>query len=99
MAQGRVAILDASNTFFPDGTSLSAPIAHESDLALKPILDFRSIIAAACMEAASIVPRSKMAPIDVGVVCHSSAVRAVARALHQHVLRRLKNGTVKVEPM
>ena len=101
MAEGRVVILDASNSFFPDNTSAPpAPVVLGSDLALKSIPDLRSIVSGACVDAvtAGKVPRSKMAPIDVGVVCHSSAVRAVARALHERVLKRLKEVNVKSEP-
>lgn len=100
MSQARVAILDASNTLYPvDDPSLkhSPPIEH-SELVLKPIPDFRTLLAAACKDVAGAVPRSKIAPVDVGVICDSSAVRAVARALHERVMRRLAEAPIKQEP-
>lgn len=99
MSQARVAILDASNTLFPvdNASSHSSPSIHESDLVLQPIPDFRTIIVAACKDVASVVSRTKTAPVDVGVICEASAVRAVARALHERVSRRLKEVKVKTE--
>ena len=99
MAQARVAILDASSTLFPvDDRSLPPPAVHESDLTLKPIPDFRDIVTAACKDVTGKVARSKIAPVDVGVICDSTAVRNVARALHERVLRKLKEVAVKTEP-
>lgn len=97
MAGARVSILDASSTLFQiDDKSLphtSPPI--ESDLILKPIPDFQALVVDACKAVAGTVGRRKIAPVDVGVVCDSTAVRTVARALHELVMQRLK---VKTEP-
>ncbi|KIP06411.1 hypothetical protein PHLGIDRAFT_460187 [Phlebiopsis gigantea 11061_1 CR5-6] len=97
MSQARVAILDASNTLYPhDKTS---PHSREDDLVLQPIPDFRAIVVDACKDVLSTMPRTKTAPIDIGVVCEPFAVRAVARALHERVSRKLKETKVKTEPV
>lgn len=100
MSQARVAILDASNTLFPVERSSghSSSSIQDSELVLQPIPDFRTIVVDACKEVSGTISRTKTAPIDVGVICEASAVRAVARALHERVSRRLKEAKVKQEP-
>ena len=103
ISQARVAILDASNTLFPTGKAgggygLPSPSIQDSELVLQPIPDFSKIIVDVCKEVSGVVGRTKAAPIDIGVVCEASAVRAVARALHERVSRRLKEVKVKAEP-
>lgn len=101
MSQARVAILDASNTMFPhDRTTAHArPSPREGDLVLQPIPDFRAIVVDVCKDVLSTIPRTKTAPIDIGVICEPSAVRAVARALHERVSRKLKEVKVKTESL
>ena len=101
MSQARVLILDASNTLFPpDKTSPhSRTSSRDGDLVLQPIPDFRAMAVDACRDVLSTMPRTKTAPIDIGVICDPSAVRAVARALHERVSRKLKEAKVKTEPL
>lgn len=102
MSQARVVILDASNTLFPveaKSASRPSPSIRDSELVLQPIPDFRSLVIEACREVVSTVARTKIAPVDIGVICDSSAVRAVARALHERVNRKLKEVKVKQEPV
>ncbi|GJE97389.1 Med14 domain-containing protein [Phanerochaete sordida] len=99
MAGARVSILDASNTLFPLGDR-AAPHRSptiDSELLLRPIPDFRALVADACRAVAGSVGRTSVAPVDVGVVCEGAALRTVARALHERVLRRLKDDGVRVK--
>ncbi|EKM54002.1 uncharacterized protein PHACADRAFT_174499 [Phanerochaete carnosa HHB-10118-sp] len=99
MAGARVSILDASKTLFQiDDRSVphsSPPV--ESELLLKPIPGFSALVTEACKAVAGTVGRTKAAPVDVGVVCDGTALRTVARALHERVVQRLKDGTVTVK--
>lgn len=100
MAGARVCILDASNTLFPvdDRPALHMSPPVESELLLRPIPDFGALVTDACRAVAGTVGRTQVAPVNVGVVCDGTAVRTVARALHERVLRRLRDGAVKAEP-
>jgi mediator of RNA polymerase II transcription subunit 14 len=61
----------------------------DSTLGLQPIPGFNEIILDAIREVASTGTLGKIASIDVGVVCDTSAVRAIGRAIHDRVRARL----------
>ena len=104
----RVAILDGSYSLFgPPETGVGKEKRTNGDeLGLRPIPRFREIVQEAVAEvlrsgsgswsssqAADGVVRGKIVPVDVGVVCSTEAVRAVARALHARVAKELEGGT------
>ena len=63
----------------------------EGLLGLRPIPGFSEIIVDAIRDATLTASLGKIAPIDVGVVCDVSAVRALGRAIHDRLRARLKN--------
>jgi len=104
MTEQRVAILDGSHSLFPRGNppkgkkaaatpQAQAPPQDDSILGLRPIPGIREIVLDAIRDviSTSTGPLGKVAPIDVGVVCDASAVRALGRAIHDRVQVRLKN--------
>jgi mediator of RNA polymerase II transcription subunit 14 len=68
---------------------------HHDDetLGLRPIPGFSQIVVDAIRDVTftAHAPLGKIAPIDVGVVCDVSAVRALGRAIHDRVSARLKS--------
>ena len=60
-------------------------------LGLHAIPGFSEIVLDAIRDVASTRSLGKVAPIDVGVVCDGSAVRALGRAIHDRVRARLKD--------
>ena len=60
-------------------------------LGLHAIPGFAGIVLDAIRDVASTRSLGKVAPIDVGVVCDGSAVRALGRAIHDRVRARLKD--------
>ena len=62
-----------------------------STLGLHAIPGFAGIVLDAIRDVASTRLLGKVAPIDVGVVCDGSAVRALGRAIHDRVRARLKD--------
>ncbi|KAH9924917.1 MED14-domain-containing protein [Fomitopsis serialis] len=64
----------------------------DSHLLLQAIPDFRRIAMEVVKDAASRGCTARVAPIDIGIICDSAAVKFVARTLHDRVLQRLKQG-------
>jgi len=100
MTEQRVAILDGSHSLFLSGEVSSSSSAdrttfsiggHERDstLTLQPIAGFNEIIQDAIREVITFGTPGKVVPVDVGVVCDASTVRAVGRAIHDRVRSRL----------
>ena len=100
----RVAILDGSYSLFgPQEMGVGKGKGTNGDgLGLRPIPRFREIVQEAVAEVllsgsasshADGVVRGKIVPVDVGIVCNTDAVRAVARALHGRVAKELEGGT------
>ncbi|TFY60186.1 hypothetical protein EVJ58_g5313 [Rhodofomes roseus] len=75
-------------------SALSAPpiAPADSHLLLQAIPDFQRIVTEVVKDAASRGCTGHIAPIDIGIICDSIAVRFVARTLHERVLQRLKQG-------
>ncbi len=83
-------ILDASNSLFqPEDRPTAAP-TRDNSVVLQPIPNFRSIVQAACKDVVAQHIGRKIAPVDIGIMCDPSTVRAVTRALYERVRRCLK---------
>jgi mediator of RNA polymerase II transcription subunit 14 len=65
--------------------------SDQGTLGLHPIPGFAEIIVDAIRDTTSLGSLGKIAPIDVGVICDASAVRALGRAIHDRVRARLKD--------
>lgn len=100
MTEQRVAILDGSHSLFLSGEVPSGSGAdrttfsiggHERDstLTLQPIAGFNEIVQDAVREVITFGTPGKVVPVDVGVICDASTVRAMGRAIHDRVLLRL----------
>ena len=95
MSDARVVIFDASNSLFPplyDSANVSSA-RPDSSLVLQTISNFRSLVAATCQDAASENKGLKVTPVDIGVICDSTAVRVVGRLLYEKVRQTLKEAT------
>ncbi|EGO25140.1 hypothetical protein SERLADRAFT_414850 [Serpula lacrymans var. lacrymans S7.9] len=96
MNNQRVAIIDGSHSLFGSDVSGSASVSSTSSpdlLGLQAIPDLPSLIQAAVHSVRSAsggLSLGKIAPIDVGIVCNTGAVGAVARALHERILKKLQ---------
>ena len=73
------------------------PKLPDSDLILKPIPSFQGIVEATCREVAPQYSGSKVTRLDIGVVCHSSAVDPVGRLVYSKVQELLKAEGVGVK--
>lgn len=93
MARSRVLIIDASSSLFQTAESST----DESSLVLQSIPDFRSIVAEICKDISGTEARRKAVSMDIGMICHSSAVRTIGRALHDRVQKCLKEQGIKKE--
>ena len=82
MREHRVAILDASQSLY------GAPTV-DSNLGLRPIPGFDELSSEVFKDVAASLPPGKAVLITAGLLCHTSAVRAVARAVHERVQGRL----------
>ncbi|KAG2354230.1 mediator complex subunit MED14-domain-containing protein [Suillus spraguei] len=90
MTGQRIAILDASHTLF--GSSFSSTPSPSSELlSLLPIPDFKTLVIDALKFVRIKDEHARVAYIDAGVVCDSSFVSGVARALHERVLKKLQD--------
>ncbi|KAG1750599.1 mediator complex subunit MED14-domain-containing protein [Suillus paluster] len=93
MTGQRIAILDASYSLFgtssPDASASSSSPSSEL-LSLLPIPDFKTLVLDAIKSVRVNDEHARAACIDVGVVCDSSVLSAVARALHERVLKKLR---------
>ena len=95
MSEQRIAILDASHSLFGSNSSITdSPITDPatSSLILRPIPQFREIVAKAVRDARSSgkFASSKIAAIEVGVICDADGVRALSKVIHSQILERLK---------
>lgn len=89
MTEQRIAILDSSHSLF--GSS-SSPTSSSSDLhSLLPIPDFEALVIDAIKSVRIKDEHVRVACIDAGVICDSSFVSGVARALHERVLKKLQD--------
>ena len=92
MSGARVAILDASSSLLPPlrtSDKYSSSPVPDSDLVLKPIPNFRSIVETTCREAH--FSGSMVTPVDIGVICQSTAVKAIGRVLYERIRQALKS--------
>lgn len=102
MTEQRVVILDASHSLFTADDPLSMsnlkgknvvrppPTTEDDVLGLQPIPGFAEIVMDSIRDVASTGTLGKVAPVDVGVVCDASAVRALGKVIHDRVRARLK---------
>jgi len=94
MSEQRIAILDASHSLFGSNSSStdSTTDSVTSSLILRPIPQFREIVANAVRDARSSgkFASSKIAAIEVGVICDADGVRALSKVIHSQILERLK---------
>lgn len=90
MTGQRIAILDPSHSLF--GSSSSTTSSTSSDLhSLLPIPDFEALVIDAIKSVRIKDEHARVAYINAGVVCDSSFVSGVARALHERVLKKLRD--------
>lgn len=95
MSEQRIAILDASHSLLEynaSGIGSSTKDSATNNLLLQPIPQFREIVAMAVRDARSSgkFVSSKMAAIEVGVICDASGVRALSKVIHAQTLKRLR---------
>lgn len=90
MTGQRIAILDSSRSLF--GSSSSPTSSTSSDLhSLLPIPDFEALVIDAIKSVRIKDEHARVAYIDAGVICDSSFVSGIARALHERVLKKLRD--------
>ncbi|KAG1871755.1 mediator complex subunit MED14-domain-containing protein [Suillus subalutaceus] len=89
MTEQRIAILDASYSLFGSSSSISSPSPEL--FTLLPIPDFKTLVIDAIKSVRIKDEHARVAYIDAGVVCDSSFVSGVARALHERVLKKLRD--------
>ncbi|KAI0694357.1 hypothetical protein BC835DRAFT_1274702, partial [Cytidiella melzeri] len=87
MSSAQVLIMDGSSSLFNAGEHKDS---GDSSLILQPIPDFRSIVLEVRKDITDTGASRKVVSIDVGMICHSSAVRTVGRVLHERVQKILK---------
>jgi mediator of RNA polymerase II transcription subunit 14 len=90
MTGQRIAILDPSHSLFgpsPSSTSSASFDLHD----LLPIPDFKALVIDAIKSVRIKDEHARVAYIDAGVICDSSFVSGVARALHERVLKKLRD--------
>jgi len=93
MAGERVAVLDASSTLFGGGSTSSSSSSSPALSTLLPIPDFKTLVVDAIKSVHMKDEYARVACIDIGVICDSSVVNVMARALHERVLKRLSEVT------
>ncbi|KAI6103423.1 mediator complex subunit MED14-domain-containing protein [Pisolithus sp. B1] len=96
MTDKRIVILDASRSLFQRSPGPQIEGVMES-LAFQPIPDFRDLITEAVRVARppGIANKERVAVIDIGVVCEGESVGPVLRALHERVLKKLKEPAIR----
>lgn len=93
MSNGRVVIVDASNTLYPlpnKKQASTSSLLPDSKMTLRPIPNFKSLVIATYRDIPPTYKGSKVTPVDVGIVCESAAVRMVGRTLYEKVRQGLK---------
>ena len=101
MSDARVVILDASNTLYPSPPKTQgagATTSSDANLVLQPIPKFQELVQATCQELGPTYGGSKVTLVDVGVICHSTAVRAMGRALYTKIQQALKDPSHSIPP-
>ncbi|RDB24861.1 Mediator of RNA polymerase II transcription subunit 14 [Hypsizygus marmoreus] len=97
MSDQRVAILDASHSLFDSTASGSFDaLSHDKVddvLGLRPIPRFAEIVMEVVRDAIShgTLQPGKVAVVDVGIVCDTSTVSELGRAIHTKVMQRFPN--------
>jgi mediator of RNA polymerase II transcription subunit 14 len=94
MTGQRVAILDGSLSLFltdPPAPDTEAPRSPTDHLGLQPIPHFKDVVLNTVREIVSSgeTRTSKIAVVDVGVVCDTGAVGILGSALHKQVLNQI----------
>jgi mediator of RNA polymerase II transcription subunit 14 len=92
MTGKQIAILDASYSLFGSSsrTSSSSSSSSSEFLSLPPIPDFKTLVIDAIRCVRMKDEHARVACIDVGVVCDSAVVGVMASALHERVLKKLR---------
>jgi mediator of RNA polymerase II transcription subunit 14 len=92
MAGKQIAILDASYSLFGTSspTASSSSLSSPELLSLLPIPDFKTLLIDAIKSVRMKDEHARVACIDFGVVCDSAVVSVMARALHERVLKKLR---------
>lgn len=97
MTGQRVAILDGSRSLFDTGTSSSTSKSETLDdhVWWQPIPGLEEIVVDAVKEVVSVsgVAPSNITAIGVGVICDTSTVSLLVRAIHTKVLKKLLDPT------
>jgi mediator of RNA polymerase II transcription subunit 14 len=88
LKEGRVSIVDASHEMFDHTTSTAK--AFYDMFGLEPIPDFSKIVVDVMLDLRDRTGLGRIALVDVGVICPSSAVTVVGRAIHSRIVGRLK---------
>ena len=93
MEEQRIVILDGSRSLFQHSVSSQTTRREAVDehLSLHPIPDFNEIVAEAAKDAFA---RNNVVPtgiilVDNGVICDTSSVKDLMKAIHARVLRKL----------
>jgi len=88
-----IAILDASHSLFGFSDPNKDVHSDVNKLVLKPIPQFREIVANAVRDAqaSGSLALSKVATIEVGVICDAGGVKALTRVIHSRVLESIKS--------
>ncbi|KAI6128239.1 mediator complex subunit MED14-domain-containing protein [Pisolithus croceorrhizus] len=96
MTDKHIVILDASRPLFQRSPGPQTEGVMES-LAFQPIPDFRDLITEAVRVARppGTANKERVAVIDIGVVCEGESVGPVLRALHERVLKKLKEPAIR----
>lgn len=91
MTNKRIVILDASRSLFQQSLAPQTEEVTEL-LTFQPIPDFRDLVTEAVRAARppGAANKERVAMIDIGVVCEGGSVGPVLRALHERVLKKLK---------
>ncbi|KAJ3975413.1 MED14-domain-containing protein [Lentinula raphanica] len=108
MTDDRVAILDASYSFYPSLTSATPLIKTEEkdasgdvimadpnvDHTLKSIPDYSTIVLDCVRQAlqSGDATPGTIAPVDVALICHKTSVKPLIRAVYTQVTAKLKQG-------
>ena len=94
MTGKRVAILDASHTLFGTSSTTSSSSSSSSSpelFSLLPIPDFKTLVIDTIRSVRMRDEHARVACIDVGMVCDSAVLNLVAKALHERVLKKLRD--------
>ncbi|KAI0344782.1 MED14-domain-containing protein [Trametopsis cervina] len=88
MSNAQVLVMDGSNSAFNVGERATT---SDNSLLLHPIPDFPNIVSEARKDIGTSTAGRRSVSIDMGMVCHSSVVGIVGRALHERILASFKD--------